>query len=258
MRSSCCPRTGSIRCPTWRGRPMAAPGRTTCAAPFAPERRRASRSIPTAPRIFEEIDRLAIGENGRGQSDLARADSRFLPRAAAGRIYQGPRRRRSAPTPVTATSRPNGAARDFFPYRPRHLNSQRAAAGPRAHRPTRCSACSRADAIVGAIWTQGSPRIEETIYWLNLLIDTTVPICGNAAQRTHGQVSEDGSEEPRRFRRLHHLARLGRRGRPQPRRHGAHPGAADLRRARRAEGGRAAGRLRHDRRAWRHPRRGRA
>jgi L-asparaginase/Glu-tRNA(Gln) amidotransferase subunit D len=44
----------------------------------------------------------------------------------------------------------------------------------------------------GAIWTQGSPRIEEAIYWLNLLVDATVPICGNAAQRMHGMISNDG------------------------------------------------------------------
>ena len=31
----------------------------------------------------------------------------------------------------------------------------------------------------GAIWTQGSPRIEETMYWLNLVLDVTVPVCGN-------------------------------------------------------------------------------
>ena len=46
--------------------------------------------------------------------------------------------------------------------------------------------------MIGAIWTQGSPRIEETLYWFNLLIDTTLPICGNAAQRPHGQISNDG------------------------------------------------------------------
>ena len=44
----------------------------------------------------------------------------------------------------------------------------------------------------GAIWTQGSPAVEETVYWLNLLIDTTAPICGNAAQRPQGQISNDG------------------------------------------------------------------
>jgi hypothetical protein len=45
---------------------------------------------------------------------------------------------------------------------------------------------------LGAVWTEGSPNIEETIYWLNLLIDTTAPICGNAAQRMHGMISNDG------------------------------------------------------------------
>jgi L-asparaginase len=46
----------------------------------------------------------------------------------------------------------------------------------------------------GAIWTQGSPRIEETVYWLNLLVDTPLPICGNASQRPHGQLSNDGDK----------------------------------------------------------------
>src|SRR6202007_72908 len=44
----------------------------------------------------------------------------------------------------------------------------------------------------GVIWTEGSPRIEETIYWLSLLVDTPVPMCGNAAQRMHGRISNDG------------------------------------------------------------------
>jgi hypothetical protein len=42
------------------------------------------------------------------------------------------------------------------------------------------------------IWTQGSPQIEESAYWFNLLIDTTLPICCNAAQRPQGQNSADG------------------------------------------------------------------
>jgi L-asparaginase len=44
----------------------------------------------------------------------------------------------------------------------------------------------------GAIWLEGSPFVEETSYWLNLLIDTTVAIVGNASQRAHGAVSNDG------------------------------------------------------------------
>ena len=45
---------------------------------------------------------------------------------------------------------------------------------------------------VGAIWLEGSPFVEETSYWLNLLIDTPVPFVGNASQRAHGAVSNDG------------------------------------------------------------------
>ena len=44
----------------------------------------------------------------------------------------------------------------------------------------------------GAIWLEGTPFIEETAYWLNLLIDTSTPIVGNASQRAHGAVSNDG------------------------------------------------------------------
>jgi L-asparaginase/Glu-tRNA(Gln) amidotransferase subunit D len=44
----------------------------------------------------------------------------------------------------------------------------------------------------GAIWLEGSPYVEETSYWLNLLLDTTVPIVGNASQRAHGAVGNDG------------------------------------------------------------------
>jgi len=44
----------------------------------------------------------------------------------------------------------------------------------------------------GAIWLEGSPFVEETSYWLSLLIDTSVAIVGNASQRAHGALSNDG------------------------------------------------------------------
>ncbi|MCX6023071.1 MAG: asparaginase domain-containing protein, partial [Chloroflexi bacterium] len=44
----------------------------------------------------------------------------------------------------------------------------------------------------GAIWLEGSPHLEETIWWLNLLIDTKTPICGNSSQRPHGALANDG------------------------------------------------------------------
>jgi hypothetical protein len=45
---------------------------------------------------------------------------------------------------------------------------------------------------LGGIWLEGSPFVEETIYWLGLLIDTTVPIVGNSSQRPHGAIGNDG------------------------------------------------------------------
>ena len=79
----------------------------------------------------------------------------------------------------------------FFGYKPYHL-----AVGP--PRPALAKATNDMQALVssgdydGVIWTQGSPQIEESAYWFNLLVDTTLPICGNAAQRPQGQISADG------------------------------------------------------------------
>jgi L-asparaginase/Glu-tRNA(Gln) amidotransferase subunit D len=44
----------------------------------------------------------------------------------------------------------------------------------------------------GAPWLEGSPTIEETAYWLSLLMETTVPIVANAAHRDRGAISADG------------------------------------------------------------------
>jgi hypothetical protein len=47
-------------------------------------------------------------------------------------------------------------------------------------------------AYAGAIWVEGSPSVEESAYWLSLLIDTRVPISCNASQRAHGTLANDG------------------------------------------------------------------
>src|SRR5262249_37612103 len=142
---------------------------------------------------------------------------------------------------------------DFFPYKPPHL----AVSAPRAALARIANMVQEilvSDKYDGAIWTEGSPRIEETIYWLNLLVDTTVPICGDAAQRMHGMISNDGPKKHPRLGRLHRLAGLGRRTRTQPGRCCADPGAAGLRRPRRAEGRRPSRGLFGDGRTRRHPR----
>jgi L-asparaginase len=88
---------------------------------------------------------------------------------------------------------PEVRGKNFFPYKPRHLSA-------RPPRPTLARVTNIAQQVMssgkydGAILTQGSPAVEETAYWLNLLIDTTLPICGNAAQRPQGQISNDGPQ----------------------------------------------------------------
>ena len=161
-----------------------------CAFAGAPEAKARQGFFPDGSRSFEEIDRLQIGEHGAGNliSDKAEIDFyRILPPSGYTKGLTTDRRTDTGSGDI----HPERRGVDFFPYKPPHL----AASVPR---PTLARATNAVQQIVasgkydGAIWTEGSPRIEETIYWFNLLIDTTLPICGNAAQRPHGMISNDG------------------------------------------------------------------
>jgi L-asparaginase len=161
-----------------------------CTFPNAPEGKARQGFFPDGSRSSEEIDRLQIGEHGTGNLISAKAEVDFYRVLPPSGYTKGlPENRRTDAGAGDIPPERRGA--DFFPYKPPHL----AASAPR-------SALARATNAVqeilasgkydGAVWTEGSPRIEETIYWFNLLIDTTVPICGNAAQRPHGLISNDG------------------------------------------------------------------
>jgi hypothetical protein len=161
-----------------------------CAFPGAPEPKARQGFFPDGSRSFEEIDRLQIGEHGVGNLISGKAEIdfyRILPPSGYTRGLAADHRTDVGSGDIPSERR----GVDFFPYKPPHL----AASAPR---PALARATNAIQKILsggkydGAIWTEGSPRIEETIYWFNLLIDTTVPICGNAAQRPHGMISNDG------------------------------------------------------------------
>lgn len=158
------------------------PWEEECAYPGAPADKARQPFYPDGRRSFEEIDRLEVGAKGVGSliSSVADVDFfRILPPAGYDHGEAGD----------GTGSEVRG--RDYFPYKPYHIG----AAPPRpalARLTNRCQAVLSGGEYDGAIWTQGSPRIEETIYWLNLLLDVRVPICGTAAQRPHGQLSHDG------------------------------------------------------------------
>ena len=161
-----------------------------CAFPNAPEAKARQGFFPDGSRSFEEIDRLQIGDKGTGNLISAKADVEFyrvLPPSGYTKGLPADGR-----TDIGADDiPPERRGVDFFPYKPPHL----AASVPRRALARATNAVQQILAsgkYDGAIWTEGSPRIEETIYWFNLLVDSTLAICGNAAQRLHGMISNDG------------------------------------------------------------------
>ncbi|MBT5049914.1 MAG: asparaginase [Rhodospirillaceae bacterium] len=166
------------------------PWEDDCAYPGAPAEQSRQPYYPDGSRIFEEIDRFSIAENGSGNLISARAEMDFfrvLPSSGYTKGLPADQRTDTGDGDIP----PESLGEDYFVYRPRHLSVS-------PPRPALARIANEAQRILdtgdylGAIWTQGSPRIEETLYWLNLLLDTHLPVIGNAAQRPHGEISNDG------------------------------------------------------------------
>jgi hypothetical protein len=160
------------------------------ATPGGPDEKARQGFFPDGSRSFEEIDRLSIGTDGTGNAISQQADVDFY------RVLPPGGFRKGLPSHLRADIGEGDIAAEtrglhFFGYKPHHLSAAPA-------RPALAKATNDAQAVAdsgkydGLIWTQGSPQVEETAYWFNLLIDTTLPICGNAAQRPQGQISNDG------------------------------------------------------------------
>ena len=145
---------------------------------------------PDGSRLFEEIDRLGIDEDGVASMLSSKADFEFYRALPSGGYTKG------LPAPArtdvgTGDIPPETLGREFFPYRPVHLRWEPPMASL-ARLTNTVQQALGSGRYAGAIWLEGSPAVEETSYWLNLLIDTTVPIVGNASQRPHGAASNDG------------------------------------------------------------------
>ncbi|MCW3493359.1 asparaginase domain-containing protein [Microbacterium sp. SSM24] len=128
--------------------------------------------FPSAERLYQEIDELEVDDDGH-PFVLARQADFTHHRAGAPGAVPGER-----------------AGVDYFAY----------GDGPHRSEPD-FSALMRitntvqdvADApCTGIQWLEGTPVIEETLYWLGLLIDTRKPIVGQVAQRLHRSMSHDG------------------------------------------------------------------
>ena len=132
---------------------------------------------PDASRMFDEIDRAIPGRDESGEGSILdrKADFDFI---------------RVLP-PGGYTQRGEKSGVDYFPYRPLAVRRS-----PRyrdlARATNAVQAAMSGGQYAGGIWLEGSPTVEETIYWLSLLIDTGLALAGCAAQRPHGQLANDG------------------------------------------------------------------
>ena len=146
--------------------------------------------FPDGSRLFEEIDRLGISDEGVGCLLTGKADFDFYRALPSGGYTTG--RSSSERADIgEGDIAPETRGVDFFPYRPGYLRKE----PPMAALARVTNTVQRALAsgkYLGAIWLEGSPFVEETTYWLNLLIDTMVPIVGNSSQRPHGAIGNDG------------------------------------------------------------------
>jgi L-asparaginase len=146
--------------------------------------------FPDGSRLFEEIDRLGISDEGVGCLLTGKANFDFYRALPSGGYTTG--RRSDERTDIGGGEiAPETRGIDFFPYRPGYLRKE----PPMAALARVTNVVQQALAsgkYLGAIWLEGSPFVEETTYWLNLLIDTTVPIAGNSSQRPHGAIANDG------------------------------------------------------------------
>jgi L-asparaginase len=159
-----------------------------CTTPTAPADQCRQTFFPDASRSFEQIDRFGLGSNSQVNLLSSKAAFDFYRAAPGGGYTKGlPAAQR---TDVgEGDIPPETRGQDFFPYGRLGTNP---ALPTLAHITNVVQRAMASGQYAGGIWLQGSPRIEETIYWLSLLIDTPVPLVANAAQREHGQASSDG------------------------------------------------------------------
>ena len=146
--------------------------------------------FPDGSRLFEEIDRSGISDEGVGCLLSGKADFDFFRAVPSGGYARG--QSAGQRTDVgDGDIAPEIRGTDFFPYRPHYLRKEPPMAALARVTNVIQTALSSGK-YSGAIWLEGSPFVEETLYWLNLLIDTNVPIVGNSSQRPHGAIGNDG------------------------------------------------------------------
>ena len=147
-------------------------------APFAQSRQT---FVPDGSRIFAEIERDGGGIEARADYDFYRA----VPSGGYTKGLAAAKRSDTGEGDIA----PEKLGRDFFSYGPYSASQIRPMLAREANIVQRVLASGK---YAGAIWLEGSPTVEDSAYWLSLLIDTQLPISANSAHRNRGLVSADG------------------------------------------------------------------
>lgn len=147
---------------------------------------------PDASRLFEEIERMGAETTG---NILGRAHFDFFrPAPPAGYVHGQPEAARTDKGKGDIAPEKRGI--DYFPYTYIAAEATRENFNP--SRATLAKITNEVQGALatgdyrGALWLEGSPRVEDTIYWFNLVIDTDAPIVGVIANRPNRMPSNDG------------------------------------------------------------------
>lgn len=160
------------------------------ARPLAPADESRQTFYPDASRIYEEIDRFGIADHGDAVALSSRADFAFF-RAAPSAGYTKGLAAHARTDEGTGDIPPERLGEDYHVYYPYHLYREPSLA-TLAKATNLVQATLSTGEYAGAQWLEGSPTTEETMYWLGLLIDTTVPLVGHTGQRRRQTLSADG------------------------------------------------------------------
>lgn len=163
-----------------------------CSSPGAPFEKCRQTFYPDASRLFEEIDRGLGGRSGSGKAGVlsSKADFDFYRAVPPGGYTKG-LAHESRTDIGDGDIPPETLGNDFFPYTPYRRDPRMEDLAKATNSVQKALGSGE---YAGAIWLEGSYNVAETAYWLNLLVDTPLPISGNASQRAHGTVGNDGDQ----------------------------------------------------------------
>ena len=151
---------------------------THAGAPFSESRQT---FVPDASRIFEEIER-------NGGDIYEKADYDFYRAVPAGGYTKGlPHAQRS--DVGDGDIPPEKLGQDFFSYGPYSATQTRSKLARSVNVVQKALASGK---YAGALWLEGSPTVEDSSYWLSIMVDTQLPITLNSAHRNRGEISPDG------------------------------------------------------------------